>query len=54
MGGILGKVSRVKAGPVLDVAGLSFLTTGAGLAHIVAGFAMAGVSCMLLAWRYGE
>lgn len=51
MGGILGKV---KAGPVLDVAGLSFLTAGAGVAHIVAGFAMAGVSCLLLAWRYGE
>lgn len=51
MGGILG---RVRIGPALDVAGLASFTAGAGILHVAAGFAVAGASCLLLAWRYGE
>jgi hypothetical protein len=41
-------------GVVLCVLGLASLTVAAFLAHIVAGFAAAGLSLLLLEWRLGD
>lgn len=39
---------------VLDALGLLFLVVAAGLVHLIAGVATAGLSFLLLSWRYGR
>jgi hypothetical protein len=52
---ILGKVKlgTVRLGVLLDVAGLLLLAVAAGMVFLAAGVALAGVGCLVLAWRYG-
>jgi hypothetical protein len=46
-------LGKLRMHVVLDVAGLLLLATAAGMLYIAAGVALAGVSCLVLAWRYG-
>jgi hypothetical protein len=43
--------ARVTPSLALDVAGLSLLSTAAGILHIAAGLAVGGIGCLVMSWR---
>jgi hypothetical protein len=46
-------LGKLRSYVVLDVSGLLLLCLAAGMLYLAAGVALAGVSCLVLAWRYG-
>jgi hypothetical protein len=48
------RIKRTHIASVLDVAGLTLLSVAAGLLAVSAGIAVAGASCLVLAWRLAQ